>query len=559
MALATIEQHSYRDQFGIDHPVYICVLGHHREVFLQEVLEIFGYAEETTRPFVNRLGQANGLMNSRSIGDPPMRQPTLTYDGFLQLCMWLEEMKVAKGDHWVSEGAAAVRRFRLWMHAAIYQTPVPHEPVGVMMPFARTMTNPSGTEVLVRGIWLESGPWFVAMDVAKLVGLTGSGPGVATITRPPISYADVRTLTFNEVNCPLMMDDDRRAMAKYRLLNYIGATEVVQLFLKPSPDRRQLLEQFREINELCPPELAPHPDKPTPLPAVVEEQREDPPGETPQGSPFDGIKHEDADGEYWLGRELMPMLGYDTWRRFEDAIDRAKLSCTNSGHDAEVAFKQLTQLVGSGNLGEQARRDYRLTRYACYLVAMNGDPRKAEIAAAQTYFTVRTREAEVASAQPALPSSFAEALELAAKQAREIEAKEAALAAEKEARAIEAPKVEAYEAFADASGLIKLGEVANILKLNRPDGRPLGPGRIHQLLVEAKVIFKQFGEEGVRAHYQAYSEFSQHFRLIPRSFPVGEDGEMMAAYTLMVYPSGIDVIRRRLRKIGCTPQEGTNG
>lgn len=119
--------------------------------------------------------------------------------------------------------------------------------------------------------------------------------------------------------------------------------------------------------------------------------------DVPDGrSPFDAIRHVDEFGnEYWLARELMPLLGYDKWERFEGVIERAMISAGLAGIDVLLAFAQFTQLPSAGNLGPQERVNFRLTRYACYLTAMNGDPRKPEIAAAQTYFAVRTREAEV--------------------------------------------------------------------------------------------------------------------------------------------------------------------
>lgn len=122
-------------------------------------------------------------------------------------------------------------------------------------------------------------------------------------------------------------------------------------------------------------------------------------------SPFDAIKRTRPDGtEYWAARELMPLLGYDTWRSFAAAIDRAMSTAQNQGLHVAVEFSQVSQLADAGNLGSQARADYELSRFAAYLVAMNGDPRKPEIAAAQAYFAIRTREAEIAQPAPvALP------------------------------------------------------------------------------------------------------------------------------------------------------------
>lgn len=111
-------------------------------------------------------------------------------------------------------------------------------------------------------------------------------------------------------------------------------------------------------------------------------------------SPFDALRRHDKHGEHWTARDLMTPLGYGAdWRNFAATIDRASITCKNSGHDPDVNFVGATE--NSKGRG-RPRQDYRLTRYAAYLVAMNGDPRKPEIAAAQTYFAVKTREAEVA-------------------------------------------------------------------------------------------------------------------------------------------------------------------
>lgn len=115
-------------------------------------------------------------------------------------------------------------------------------------------------------------------------------------------------------------------------------------------------------------------------------------------SPFEALRRVDGDGEFWSARDLMSPLGYVEWRKFDGAIDRAKVAACNSGHECDTMFVQVTTLVGSDKRayipGEKT--DYRLTRFAAYLLAMNGDPRKPEIAAAQAYFAVKTREAEVA-------------------------------------------------------------------------------------------------------------------------------------------------------------------
>jgi hypothetical protein len=123
-------------------------------------------------------------------------------------------------------------------------------------------------------------------------------------------------------------------------------------------------------------------------------------------SPFDSILRVDGNKEYWLARELMPLLGYKQWQKFGDAIDRAMAACKNSGNPVSENF--LPEAVKTKGRPQQ---DYRLSRYACYLVAMNGDSRKTEIAQAQTYFAIKTREAETQqAAPPTQPKSQAEML-----------------------------------------------------------------------------------------------------------------------------------------------------
>ncbi|MHC5614951.1 MAG: BRO family protein [Nostoc sp.] len=115
-------------------------------------------------------------------------------------------------------------------------------------------------------------------------------------------------------------------------------------------------------------------------------------------SPFDQIRQVDTDGnEYWLARQLQPLLGYTQWRRFEETIERAKLACQNSGYSVDNHFADAGNVVKRKQGGGSSQSDYKLSRYACYLTAMNGDPRKPEIAAAQTYFALKTREAEIGS------------------------------------------------------------------------------------------------------------------------------------------------------------------
>lgn len=99
--------------------------------------------------------------------------------------------------------------------------------------------------------------------------------------------------------------------------------------------------------------------------------------------------------EYWLARDLQKLLGYDEWRNFEKVISRAKDGCAQSGQTVSNHFVDANKKVFIGSGAENVIFDIMLTRYACYLIAQNGDPRKEKIAFAQTYFAVQTRKYEV--------------------------------------------------------------------------------------------------------------------------------------------------------------------
>jgi len=103
--------------------------------------------------------------------------------------------------------------------------------------------------------------------------------------------------------------------------------------------------------------------------------------------------------EYWMARDIQIVLGYAEWRNFEAVIEKAKVACDGSGVESKYHFVGTNKVIVAGKGAEVQRADYYLTRYACYLIAMNGDPSKAEIAAAQTYFAIQTRRQEMADAE----------------------------------------------------------------------------------------------------------------------------------------------------------------
>ena len=111
---------------------------------------------------------------------------------------------------------------------------------------------------------------------------------------------------------------------------------------------------------------------------------------------FEEIKYIRKDGsEYWSARELADVLDYSQWRNFQKVIDRAMIACENSGHEVTYDFAEVSKIVEAGATSK-AIKDYELTRYACYLVVQNGDPRKEVIALGQTYFAIQTYRQEIA-------------------------------------------------------------------------------------------------------------------------------------------------------------------
>jgi DNA-damage-inducible protein D len=111
---------------------------------------------------------------------------------------------------------------------------------------------------------------------------------------------------------------------------------------------------------------------------------------------FENIKHLDENGaEYWEARELMPLLGYVQWRAFEEVIGKAAKACINSGQDVDNHFARSSKMVEIGSNTVRKVVDYKFDRYACYLIAQNGDSNKSEISLAQTYFALQARKQEV--------------------------------------------------------------------------------------------------------------------------------------------------------------------
>jgi len=244
-------------------------------------------------------------------------------------------------------------------------------------------------------------------------------------------------------------------------------------------------------------------------------------------SPFDSIKRGTEGDEHWYARDLQPMLGYSKWQDFRNAIERAKESARTQGVVVERVFMDVHN--NPSELGGRPLLDYRLTRYACYLTAMNGDPRKPEIAAAQTYFAVKTREAETAPTFDPAKLTRMDILRMAMEseeQRLQLEAKVAA----------DAPKVEAYDTFMTAEGDYTIATAAQMLSL--------GQNRLLSLLRDEGIFISSR-----RARYNTpYQQYMRHFRVATRTFHDG--GREHASYTTYVKPSGVDWLRKFLKMRG---------
>jgi DNA-damage-inducible protein D len=110
---------------------------------------------------------------------------------------------------------------------------------------------------------------------------------------------------------------------------------------------------------------------------------------------FEESVHEQDGVEFWLARELQELLGYTDWRNFVNAVDKAKESCKTMKETVLDHFVDVNKMVKIGSGAERKQEDIMLTRYACYLIAQNGDPKKEQIAFAQSYFAIQTRKQEL--------------------------------------------------------------------------------------------------------------------------------------------------------------------
>ena len=258
-------------------------------------------------------------------------------------------------------------------------------------------------------------------------------------------------------------------------------------------------------------------------------------------SPFDQIKLKRMDGsEFWSARELMPLMGYSAWRNFLVPLNRARTSAANQGANVEIQFARSHNVADRPQGGGNHPEDFELSRFACYLVAMNGDPNKPEVAAAQAYFAIRTREAEVAPKQLTGPELVAAAL---------IEAQSMLEAKDKQIAEL-APRAEYVDTFVADDDLRLFRNVAKSLGVTEMT--------LRLALIEHKWIYVERssrwsnsqGKKIMHYRYSPYAHTARYFAPVPNHEAPLFKGEV--DHTLKITPAGAVAIARVLAKWGIT-------
>ncbi|MFD7162761.1 phage antirepressor KilAC domain-containing protein [Streptomyces violascens] len=257
-------------------------------------------------------------------------------------------------------------------------------------------------------------------------------------------------------------------------------------------------------------------------------------------SPFDAIKQTGESGnEYWSARALMSLFNYSRWDDVEKGIYRAKVAIENTGISAGQHVNEVVLNYKAG-FATKAMPDFRLTRYGAYMWAMNGDPTKPEVAAAQSYFAIKTRQAETAQPLQA-PTNMIEALELALHNAKQLEAAKAELL---EA----APKVELAERFIESDGTYTWDEVARDLDLGR--NKLLERLRLSNVLMDGMYYDRRTGRKKTnRRHnlpYQRYENLGWFDLNHTNHYTDTETGKEYFDTEVFVTPKGLNGIRKIL-------------
>ncbi|SDE33194.1 phage antirepressor KilAC domain-containing protein [Glycomyces harbinensis] len=236
---------------------------------------------------------------------------------------------------------------------------------------------------------------------------------------------------------------------------------------------------------------------------------------------FEQAKRLDQRGAYWFARDLMPLLGFRSWQRFKDAVDRAAVSCTIADGDSAAEFAPVPG----------TRPDYRLTRYAAGLIAMNGDARDPLIAAAQTYFVVKAPEVDVLEALDEIEVARKYLAALEAK--RELQSKVADLT----------PSAASWEVLASGRGDFSVSDAAKIL--SRDPSIQIGQNRLFSALASYSWAYRQQGDHGWRAYQSAVN--AGWLSELPQSHSHPRSGKrVLDPPQLRVTAKGLGELRRRL-------------
>lgn len=264
---------------------------------------------------------------------------------------------------------------------------------------------------------------------------------------------------------------------------------------------------------------------------------------TAPASVFDTIRQARADGtEYWSARDLMEIMGYSTWQKFETPLLRAMSTAKNQGHDLETLFNRTVKKATGG----RPLADYELTRFAAYLVAMNGNPHMPDVAAAQAYFAIQTRAAETAPAAPA-PMTLAE------RTAQVMGELDAMVQQQRAQLAVAAPKAAAYDAFISTTGDYSVNETAKVLA--RAHQINIGQGRLFEKLEEWGWVYRQRGKPTVK---QTQIENGRMAEKAQSHEHPTTGARVLDAPQVRITAKGLDEIRKRLLATTGTPNAEEN-
>lgn len=262
-------------------------------------------------------------------------------------------------------------------------------------------------------------------------------------------------------------------------------------------------------------------------------------------SPFDAGRMPCPQGgeDRWSARWLMNQMAYARWEDFEKVIERAKIAAHNQGFNQQILFR-----VAPKKTAGRPQLDYLVTRFAAYLIAMNGDPRKTQVSAAQEYFVVKTRQAELDEALDLSdPLAAIEAANLRSQKAVEIAKAERAARIEAESRARElAVPASAWNELAEAAGDYSVSDAAKVL--SRDPVINLGERKLFKYLAGIGWVFKR---DGRWKAYQSQLDTGRLAEKLGKPFWHEGRGELVNGEpTVRITPKGMAELHKRLGGTG---------